>query len=66
MDRVSSTLWSVMRMPMFLFLEPGYDGLDLFYGNGVNAGKGFVEQYEVGVYGQGARYFGAPAFATGE
>ena len=65
MHSVSSTLWSVMRMPMFLSFS-FQTILDVFDGNGVDAGKGFVEHNEFGRDGQAARNFRTSALAAGE
>ena len=46
--------------------EAGHDGLNVFYRDGVYAGKGLVEQYKLGVGGQASSNLGTPALAAGE
>jgi hypothetical protein len=34
------------QYPDIFFLELAYDGLNIFYGNGVYTGKGFIQKYK--------------------
>ena len=47
-----------------LFLEFGHDLLNVFDRNGVNACKGFIEEYEVGIHRQTACNFSPSSFAS--
>ena len=42
------------------------DVLDILHGNGVNPGKGLIQEYEFGIYGKGAGYLAAAALTTGK
>ena len=44
----------------------GDDILNIFHGDGVNAGEGFVQENELGVYGKGTGNLAAAAFTSGE
>ncbi len=48
-------------VPVF---EPGHHGLNIFYGDGVNTGKGLIQEDEFGVYGQCTGDFRTAAFTT--
>ena len=42
------------------------DVLDILHGDGVNAGKGFIQEDEFGVYGKGTGYLAAAALTAGK
>ena len=46
--------------------ELGDNVLDVFHGDGVNAGEGFVKKDELGIHGKGAGNLAAAALTAGE
>ena len=63
---VSCTLWSVIRIPMFLIFQFPDNVLDIFHGNRVYSGKRFVKHDKFRVDGQTAGNFRTAAFTSGE